>query len=107
MNTPETTEQPWPMSPAPMRRIAPGEELIRSHCLKCGNEIKIAVAGLTREQVESAVATLDHQTGECPGGFHFELGGWRRMWDLDKAIAEHYAAKEAQANALATGKDTP
>ena len=85
------------MSPAPVRRIAPGEEVITSHCLKCGNEIKLAITGLTREQVESAVAKLDCQVGECPGAFHVELGGWRRMWDLDKAIAEHYAAKEAQA----------
>lgn len=85
------------MSPAPVRRISPGEEVITSHCLKCGNEIKIAVTGLTRAQVESAVAKLDTQCGECPGGYHVEFSGWRRMWDLDKAIAEHYAAKEAQA----------
>lgn len=83
-----------PMSPAPVRRIVPGEAVIVSKCLKCGNEIKLAIEGLTREQVETAVARIDHQIGECPGGFHVELGGWRRTWDLDRAIAEYYAAQE-------------
>lgn len=85
------------MSPAPTRRIAPGEEVITSRCLKCGNEIKLAITGLTREEVEDLVSKLDFVPGECPGGYHVELSGWRRLWDLDKAIAEHYAAKEAQA----------
>jgi hypothetical protein len=74
-----------------VRRITPGEEVIVSRCRKCGNEIKLAVDGLTRAQVEERIKLLDCQVGECPGGFHVELGGWRRLWDLDQAVAEHYA----------------
>jgi hypothetical protein len=90
------TENIYPMSPAPVRRIVPGEQVIKTKCLKCGNEIKIAVEGLTRAQVEAAIEQFDHNTGECPGGYHIELSGWRRMWDLDRAVAEYYDGKETQ-----------
>ena len=81
---------PSSLSPCPVRKVEPNEEMIISHCIKCGNEIRLAVNGLTREKVEEAVSFFDHNIGECPGGYHVEMGGWRRMWDLDRAIAEHF-----------------
>lgn len=84
--------------PAPVSRMRPGETIIVSKCLKCGNEIKLAIGSMTREQVERAVDAMDGNSGECPGGYHVELSGWRRMWDLDRAISEHFAAREAQGN---------
>lgn len=86
-----------PMSPAPVRRLEPTDtNVLTTHCKKCGNEIRLCLGELTREQATAALDRLDLQTGECPGGFHVEFGGWSVMWDLRRAVAEHYDAKEKQ-----------
>lgn len=88
---PQTTrERVYLMAPAPCYRITPGEPVITTKCSKCGNTIKLAVKGLTREQVETAIAKLDHSPGECPGGYHVELSGWRRLWNLDEAVEAYF-----------------
>lgn len=83
------------IAPCPIKRLDPAvqSEIIVSKCLKCGNEIRVDVTGMTREHVEAAIDKLDGQMGECPGGFHVELSGWRRIWDLDKAVEKHFGSR--------------
>jgi hypothetical protein len=86
---------PSPLSPIPVSRHDPNEPgIITTHCKKCGNEIKTALGDLTRAQALEKLSALDQQIGECPGGFHVEFGGWSRLWDLERAINEHFDAKE-------------
>jgi hypothetical protein len=37
------------------------------------------------------VADIDGVPMECPGGYHVELGGWRKLWNLDDMIAAYEA----------------
>jgi hypothetical protein len=43
---------------------------------------------------------LARQPASCPG-YHVEMGGWRKLWNLDKAINEAFSEEEkAEARAL-------
>ena len=63
-------------------------------CLKCGETIRISFDGkcklLSQEEALARIESLDNTPAECPG-YHVELGGWRKMWQLDAALERHFA----------------
>ena len=73
-------------------------------CAKCGTRQKVRIGDCTLSEARSAISTLDRTPMECPGGFHTELGGWSRMWNLDEMLAE-LQRKEDASNEAAIGRD--
>lgn len=64
--------------------------IIQTKCRKCGETINIHIPpDYTREQVIEAAKSLDHTPGHCPG-WHCELGGWFVMWNMERAINDHF-----------------
>jgi hypothetical protein len=59
-------------------------------CRECGGEVRIDFGNLTREQAVKKLDELDHTPMHCPGGFHVELGGWKRLWDFDEMLRQAY-----------------
>lgn len=55
-------------------------------CRKCGETIKLDFGNLGYNEALEAVDRMDCQPGECPG-FHVELAGWRKLWQMDLALA--------------------
>lgn len=66
-----------------------------THCRKCGTEQRIRIGSVSLDQAREAVSILDRKIGECPLGFHVELGGWRLLWSLDLML-DAIAAEEHQ-----------
>jgi hypothetical protein len=62
---------------------------VRTTCTKCGTEITLDFGDATKEQALEIAEKMDKQSRECPG-WHVELSGWRRMWQLDDAIHRAY-----------------
>lgn len=58
---------------------------------KCGDTKRVKVGNVTMEQARKVVADIDGVPMECPNGFHVELGGWRKLWNLDDMIAAYEA----------------
>ena len=60
--------------------------MVHVHCRKCGETVRLNFGNLTYLQALEAVDRLDRQPRECPG-WHTELAGWRKLWQLDWALA--------------------
>ena len=74
--------------------LAGAEEPHTAHvkCQKCGEAITVKFGNLTRAEAEAKIAELDHTPMSCPG-YHVELGGWRRLWNLDAALEAVYGTE--------------
>jgi len=70
---------------------------VRTHCLKCGEAIVLDFGGLSRQKALEKVAEMNVIPRECPG-FHVELTGWRRLWQMDEAIEALYGKEENRGN---------
>ena len=75
--------------PVPVEVIGPGE--VRTHCQKCGDPIILKFGDMTREEAEAVVKQVDIIPQSCPG-YHVELSGWRRLWQMDEAIDALYGS---------------
>ena len=74
-------------------------------CLKCGTVQRVRFGTLPETDpaaMDRALAALDDTPRECSGGYHVELTGWVRRWQLDTArdmimaeIAKQHAATKA------------
>jgi len=73
--------------PVPVEVLGPGK--VRTHCQKCGEAIVLEFGDMTREEAEAVVKQVDDGPRECPG-YHVELTGWRRLWQMDEAIKALY-----------------
>lgn len=69
--------------------------VVRSQCRKCKATIQLDFGNLTKEEAIQTAEYLDHTPRECPG-FHTELGGWRKLWNLDDAIHRAYDLNEGK-----------
>jgi|SRR5579875_1188594 len=69
------------------------EKKVKTTCLECGTELTLDFSGLSYEEALKAIDTMDHQSRECPG-FHVEMGGWKRMWQLEDAVNRIYTDEE-------------
>lgn len=63
--------------------------VIPTTCQKCGVTIRLDFGNLTKEEAEQIANRMDNTPRECPG-MHTELGGWKRLWNLDDAIRRAY-----------------
>jgi hypothetical protein len=72
------------------------ERHVKSKCTKCGTTITLDFGDYNFSQALSAIDMMDKMSRECPG-FHVEIGGWKRMWNLDTAVLEAYTAEEKSA----------
>lgn len=63
--------------------------VIQTTCQECGVAIRLDFGSLSREEAEQVAERMDNTPRECPG-FHTELGGWKRLWNLDDAIHRAY-----------------
>jgi len=62
---------------------------VRTTCVKCGTRLTLDFGDMNREEALRHAAKIDRIPMECPG-YHVELSGWRRLWQLDKAIEALY-----------------
>lgn len=66
--------------------------LIKTTCLKCGQEQRIDFGELSLLDAMEAINKLD-TPGECPGGYHVELSGWPMLWQLGSALVLVYGTE--------------
>jgi hypothetical protein len=62
---------------------------VKTTCNKCKTEITLDFTGLSYEEAIRQVERLDNLPKECPG-FHVEIGGWRKRWNMDEALRQAY-----------------
>ncbi|CAG7651498.1 hypothetical protein ACFQI7_28155 [Paenibacillus allorhizosphaerae] len=70
------------------------ERLITTTCEKCGNLVTIDLEGATFDEAMKWTKDIDKTPMSCPSGFHVEVGGWRKWWNLDKVIPNAFAPHE-------------
>jgi hypothetical protein len=66
---------------------------IETTCIECNTTITIDFTGLDYSQAKKAIQQIDKEARECPG-FHVEIGGWKRLWQLEDAVERAYTAEE-------------
>lgn len=66
---------------------------IKTSCVECGSEVVLGFGDLSFEQALKHIKNLDKIILECPG-FHVEIGGWRKRWQLDQALEKAYCFEE-------------
>ena len=69
--------------------------IVRTTCLKCGQEQRINFGQVTFAEALAALNKID-VPGECPGGFHVELSGWSTLWQFGAALVLVYGAEAEQ-----------
>lgn len=62
---------------------------IKTICTICQTEVTLDFSDLSYEQAKKGILSLDRQARECPG-YHVELGGWRKFWQLDDCLKRVY-----------------
>lgn len=71
-------------------------------CRKCRTVQRIRLGNVTLDEARQAVAIIDPDVRECPGGFHVELGGWAMRWSLDLMLQHYEAALTPKAEPVGT-----
>jgi hypothetical protein len=66
---------------------------VKTSCLKCGQVLTLDLESASYQEALSWIEKVDRTPMECPG-FHVEVGGWRKHWQLDRAIKEAYRPEE-------------
>lgn len=74
-------------------------KLIKTTCNACHTEITLDFGNASYEEAHKLIEQMDKSNRECPG-FHVEFGGWRKRWNLDKALDEAYSDEEKKDSAI-------
>ncbi|MDQ0896386.1 MULTISPECIES: hypothetical protein [unclassified Paenibacillus] len=80
------------------------ERLIETTCEKCGNPVTIDLENATFDEAMKWAAEIDKKAMSCPSGYHVEVSGWRRWWNLDKIIPKAFTADEIKTVNLIVSK---
>lgn len=80
------------------------ERLIETKCEKCGNTVTIDLENATFDEAMKWAAEIDKKAMSCPSGYHVEVSGWRKWWNLDKIIAKSFTADEKKTANLVVSK---
>ncbi|WDI05197.1 hypothetical protein PUW25_25650 (plasmid) [Paenibacillus urinalis] len=66
---------------------------IKTTCLKCNETVTLDFGDANYSQALKMAEKLDRRAMECPG-FHVEIGGWNKYWQLNRIIEEAYTEEE-------------
>ncbi|CDQ41869.1 hypothetical protein [Virgibacillus salexigens] len=66
---------------------------VQTTCNNCGTEITLDFGNATYEEALVLIDKMDKSNRECPG-WHVEIGGWKKRWNLDAAVKSAYANEE-------------
>lgn len=69
--------------------------LIKTVCSECSTELTLDFGDATFKEALEMIEKMDHVSRECPG-FHVEIGGWRKLWNLDEAVNRAYTEEEKE-----------
>lgn len=69
---------------------------LKTTCLKCNSEITLDFGDADYSQAKKDIEKLDRRSMECPG-WHVEFNGWKKYWQLEKAVEEGYTQEEKEA----------
>lgn len=69
---------------------------IKTTCVKCNSEVTLEFGEATYSEALKLIDKLDKAPRECPG-WHTELGGWKKYWQLTDAVERAYSEDEKDA----------
>jgi hypothetical protein len=69
------------------------ERKVETTCLECGYKITLDFGDVDFESALKFIDKLDQSSRECPG-WHVEIGGWKKRWQLEDAVNRAYSDEE-------------
>jgi hypothetical protein len=69
------------------------ERKVQTTCLECGKTITLDFGDLDYAEAKQWIEKMDSTPRECPG-FHVEIGGWKRLWQLEDSLERAYTDEE-------------
>jgi|GEM_PF-2598423 len=69
---------------------------IKTTCLKCKSEVTLDFGDANYSEALKLADQIDKRPMECPG-FHVEVGGWKKYWQIVNAIDSAYSEEDKDA----------